>query len=389
MLPESWEGDPLREALFGAGVFAVAALLGLIAEPVIARAARQFSRNTKTQLDDFMVEALGRPIQFLLIIQGTRFALTWTTYLDRWQSAVDKTWAVLMVAVGSITLFRAFRGALHWYSAEVATRTVSSLDDRMLPLVNRVMATLILGSGTLTIASLLGMEIQPILAGLGLGGLAVALALQPTLTNLIASAWMATDGTAAAGDFIEVQGGPTGTVLDVGWRTTRIMTLLGNVVMVPNSVLANSVLTNYQAVTPEMNIVVPVTVDYNMDLEHVERVCLEVAKSVQDEQPATVVVKSFKPLVRFREFGDSHIGAVVVLRAADRAGVALVNHEMIKRLHKRFGQEGIEFAYPVRKLVYAPPNGAAPAPAHARVHAGPEDPRADDEDPAATEAEHA
>ncbi|MDA1189188.1 MAG: mechanosensitive ion channel family protein, partial [Chloroflexi bacterium] len=180
----------------------------------------------------------------------------------------------------------------------------------------------------------------------------VALALQPALSNLFSSAMMVGDGVVSDGDFIELQGGPMGNVIDVGWRSTKIMTPQGNIVSIPNSKLADTIFTNYQMPNPEMNAVITLGVSYDSDLIEVERIALEVCRQVRDEMPDETVVKTFEPLLLFREFGDSNITFIVILRASNRGNTFLVTHEVVKRLHERFGNEGIEINYPVRKLVY-------------------------------------
>jgi len=352
MLPDFAQGDPLWEAAFGVGIFAIGIVLSLFAEPVIVRVTRRLTKQTKTSLDDHMVEALARPLQLFILAQAAGIALTSTTFLNPWQATVTLGWRVLVVAIGVIAVARLFRGLTRWYGADVASRTKSSLDDRMLPLVNLLFTGLIVGIGLLVIASTLGLKVQPVLAGLDLSGLAIALALQPTLANLISSAWMATDGTATAGDFVEVQNGPSGTVLDIGWRTTRILTPVGNVVMIPNSTLANAIITNYQAVTPEMNAIVACSVSLASDLNRVEGLALDVVKSVIHDLPETVVSKGFTPVVRFREFGEYEVKFNLLARGKDRGSVAAINHEIIKRLHRRFNEAGIEFGMPSRRLHY-------------------------------------
>ncbi|MBM3940340.1 MAG: mechanosensitive ion channel family protein [SAR202 cluster bacterium] len=223
-----------------------------------------------------------------------------------------------------------------------------------MPLGRRLGFIVVYTLAFLTIANRLGWSLTPVLTGLGLSGLAVALALQPTLSNLIVSAWLAGDGTLSVGDIVEVQGGPAGTVTDVSWRTTRIMTPAGNIVMIPNSTLVNSTVTNLNSVTPEMNAVVNCGVSYDVNLARVRDVCLEVCRETANALGDSVVVRSFEPLVRFREFGDSNITFILIMRATNRGNTFLIQHELVMRLHERFGREGIEINYPVRKLVLPP-----------------------------------
>jgi small-conductance mechanosensitive channel len=150
------------------------------------------------------------------------------------------------------------------------------------------------------------------------------------------------------GDFVELETGTRGTVEDIGWRSTRIRDLPNNLVIVPNARLVEMVLTNYSLPVPEQSLPVQVGVAYGSDLEHVERVTLEVAKEVLNEVPGAVA--GFEPAFRYHTLADSAIELSAVLRVQQFSDRALVTHEFIKRLHRRFAEEGIEIPFPQRVL---------------------------------------
>ena len=360
-MPDLSQASLLREVLSGAIILAIALLLALLVHPVLTRLARGLAAKSKTTLDDALVAAMTGPLFVFVLVHGVFLALTTTTFLDSWQAKVNQAWLASALTVVVWGLQRVANAVIRWYGQEVATNTGTSLDDKMLPLVRRIVTAAIYVIGALLILDNLGIKLSPLLAGLGLGGLAVALALQPTLSAFFAGVYVAADGGIAVGDFIEVEGGPMGQVKDIGWRTTKIETPPGNLVTIPNSKLVDSVVTNYQGPTPEMNAVINCGVSYESDLARVEQVCLEVAREVIRDLPDSVVAKGFQPILRFREFGDSNIGFITILRAKDRGSTFLVTHEFVKRLHARFTVEGIEINYPVRKMVYAS-QGAAPKP---------------------------
>ena len=121
----------------------------------------------------------------------------------------------------------------NWYYEEVSPHTPSTLDDRIIPMLRRIAMGLTYAMGGLLVLDLLNINISPILASLGLGGLAVALALQPTLANLFAGTYVMTEGVISQGDYIELENGVAGYVIDVGWRSTRLRTWTNNLVVVP------------------------------------------------------------------------------------------------------------------------------------------------------------
>ena len=209
--------------------------------------------------------------------------------------------------------------------------------------------------GALMVLDVVGITIAPMIAGLGIAGIAVGLALQPTLSNLFSGMFMVSEGEMNEGDFIELDGGPSGFVVDVSWRSTKIRDRFNNLIMIPNSKIMESIMTNYVSQSTVVTIIVPCGVSYESNLEEVERVSLKVANGVREE--VEEAVDDFDPVVRFSDFGESNIDFNVIMQASDRLGSFVVKHELIKRLHSRFRQEGIEINYPVRKLVNPPSEG--------------------------------
>ncbi|MFN3599327.1 MAG: mechanosensitive ion channel family protein [Aquificaceae bacterium] len=197
----------------------------------------------------------------------------------------------------------------------------------------------------------IGIAITPILTALGVGGLAVALALRDTLENLFAGFHILASRQIKVGDYIKLSSGEEGFVEDITWRNTLLRHPSNNIIIVPNSKLSTSILTNFHMPQHELSVIIPVGVSYDSDLEKVERITLEVAREVQKEVESAV--QDFEPLVRFFQFGDFSINFNVVLRAKDFPSQYLLRSEFIKRLKKRYEEEGIKIPFPVREVYLA------------------------------------
>ena len=191
------------------------------------------------------------------------------------------------------------------------------------------------------------------LTALGVGGLAVALALQEPLANLFAGLFVTLAGQVRIGDYIKLESGEEGYIVDFSWRSTRIRMLANNLILVPNSKLAQSIVVNYHLPSQDLAVLVDVGVDYASDLAHVERVTIEVAKEVMREVNGGV--SEFEPFTRYHTFGDSSINFSVILRGKEFVDQYLVKHEFVKRLHARYGKEGINIPFPIRTLVAREP----------------------------------
>ena len=209
----------------------------------------------------------------------------------------------------------------------------------------------VLSVGLLILLDSLGVAIAPLLTALGVGGLAVALALQDTLTNLFAGVHILASRKVQPGDFIQLDNGMEGYIVDTNWRNTIVRQLPDNLVIVPNATLAASVLTNYHRPEREMSVLVQVGVSYDSDLEHVESVTREVGRDVM--RTVEGAVPGHQPFIRYHTFADSSINFSVILRAAEAPAQYLIVHEFIKRLHRRYRDEKIQIPFPIRTIVPA------------------------------------
>jgi len=200
-------------------------------------------------------------------------------------------------------------------------------------------------TGFLFLLQSFGVSITPLLTALGVGGLAVALALQDTLANLFSGINILLSKQIKMGDFIKLSTGEEGTVIDMNWRNTAIKQLSNNMVVVPNLKIASSILINYALPYSECSVVIPVGVSYDSDLEQVEKITSAVAKEILHETAGGV--SDFEPFIRYVGFAQSSITFNVILRVRHVTDQALVQHEFIKRLHVRYRQEGIQIPFPI------------------------------------------
>jgi small-conductance mechanosensitive channel len=204
--------------------------------------------------------------------------------------------------------------------------------------------------GLLVILNGLGLSITPMLTALGVGGLAVALALQEPLANFFAGVFITLAGQIRVGDYVKLDSGQEGYVVDFSWRSTRLRMLANNLIVVPNAKLAQAIVINHCLPSPDLAVLIDVGVDYGSDLRHVERVVVEVGRDVMRE--VTGGVPEFEPFIRYHTFGDSSIDFTVILRAKEFVDQYLIKHEFVKRLHARFDDEGIVIPFPIRTIVY-------------------------------------
>ena len=365
MLPpfiSQWEwAGPLSAALIFAAFLIAAGVANVVMRVFLGRVARL----TPGTLDEELLTVVRGPVVLFITLSGLFLALLILTNLESpryaliagFDDQIRRAWLVVVIAEVAYLLYHLLDATMTWYIQSVAQTTETQLDDRLLPPLKRIMPLLVYSLGFLMALSVLNIPISPILAGLGIGGLAVALAVQPTLANFFAGTYVVTEGELNVGDYIELQGGPSGYVVEVGWRSTKIRSMYNNLVIIPNSQMANSIVTNYYSPEPSMNVLVYCGVSYDSDLNVVENVVREASQTLVNESEYAV---DGEPWFGFDEFGDSNISFWVFVQAKDRLGSFYLTSDLVKVIHSRLTAEGIEINYPVRKLVFPTENGSAP-----------------------------
>jgi len=201
--------------------------------------------------------------------------------------------------------------------------------------------------GVLVLLSVLGIHVTPILTALGVGGLAVALALQDSLANLFAGMHLLADQPIRVGDYVRIADSIEGHVVDIGWRSTRVRMLQNTIVVVPNKRVAESVVVNYDMPEPRMSLEIPVKVSYASDPDTVERVLVEEAGRAAAEVPGLLAEPT--PFARLIPgFGESSLDFSLICQVASFVDQYVVQHELRKRILRRLRAEGIEMPYPTR-----------------------------------------
>jgi small-conductance mechanosensitive channel len=342
--------------LVQAGLIAGGILSGLIAELILVRTIHAVAKRTESKWDDVLVDGISR----MPIVWGAAAGIWGATIVRGVDPVISSILAKILtvVIIGSVTLV-----GMRWASGVVDQFTGRG-DARLssTTLVNNLVKLVIFTIGLFLVLQNLNIEITPLLTAMGIGGLAVALALQDTLGNLFAGISIILSRQVRPNDYLKLSGGEEGFVTDVKARHTTIRTFpYRNMVVIPNSVLASSIVTNYSLPVKSLWITVRVGVSYDSDLEDVERITIEVAERTLEELVAGKTTRD-KPQLRYREFGESSIDFDVLLPINTFTDQFLIRHNFIKRLHARFNEEGIEIPFPIRTLVMADQRDKPPFP---------------------------
>jgi len=303
----------------------------------------KWAERTETKIDDIIIKSLRVPSIYWCIAIGLYIGIAVSDLPGKYVFYISK--AIHIIVIFSITIAAAnlsgkiFRNYIQSSNLPIPTTG----------LAYGILKGIILVLGFLIILSVLGISITPLITALGVGGLAVALALQDTLANLFAGIHVLMEKSVRVGDFIRLETGQEGYVDDITWRTTRVRMLPNNMVVIPNSKLSQSIVTNYYLPEKRMSLLIPIGVSYSSDPEKIERILVEEAKKGAGEIPG--LLGEPEPFVRFIPgFGDSSLDFTLICQVKEFVDQYLAQHELRKRIFKRFKEEGIEIPFPHRTV---------------------------------------
>lgn len=318
---------------------AVGLLVGLVADFILQRYMKKFAARTTWEGDDLIIHALANKLPFWGLIAGMLLSLPFVPLPVKLMHGAQK--GLLVVLIFWVTQVVSFIA-----SGLIAVSATSDFGGSSTSIF-RVLARIgVWGIGFTVLMHQLGINVAPILTALGVGGLAVALALQDTLSNLFAGIHIILSRQVRIGDYIRLDGGTEGYVLDINWRNTTVKAQLNNLIVIPNNKVSTAIVTNHALPEPELLLIVPVVVGYKNDLAKVETVTIEVAREVITNVPGGV--SGAEPVVRFNAVNESTLGFNVIFRVQQFDAQFLIRHEFIKRLHQRYVAEGIDLPFPRR-----------------------------------------
>jgi small-conductance mechanosensitive channel len=329
---ENWK-ELVRPAI----LFAAVLVLGWAVHRILFGRLRRWAASTKTRADDILIDSLHGPFLLWILILAIHLATEYSALprgVTRWSG---KLLLALWIISLTMVLARLSKRIIRVYTSRL---------EGALPVgtLTEVLASLIIGIlGSLTLLQqVFEVDIKAILAALGVGGLAVALALQDTLSNLFAGFYVSLARQIRIGDFIKIDAGQSGYVRDIGWRSTTLEEGAGNLILIPNSKLSQSIVINYHLPKPSMAVAITVPVAYYSDPSQVEQILIEIATAAAGQVPG--LLKDPAPSVRLIPgFGETSMDFTVGCHVAEYADQFLVQHELRKRIVLRFQEEGIMF----------------------------------------------
>ena len=329
-------GIPLLILLLGV-------ITGWIFKRYIHKRLTSLVQKTKWSGDDVILNALEPQIIPWFILIAVYISISSINANIPFIGYVDTLILILLIFSATVTINRILVGLLQSWAENKEGGLPSTT---MFTNLVRITVFII---GILIILDSLNISITPLLTALGVGGLAISLALKDTLSDVFSGLNILLSQKVRPGDFIQLDSGEMGYIQNITWRNTTLLERSNNIISIPNSKMSTSLVRNFDINESSISVGVPIGVDYDSDLEKVEEVVLDVANSVLNDLDG--VVKEHSPALRYKSFGESSIDLMVYFRGKKYGDNNLIIHEFIKRIHKRFQTEGIDIPYPIRTVI--------------------------------------
>ena len=317
--------------------------LGMIFKQIVHTRLKKAALTSKWEGDDIILHAVESQIVLWFFWAALSLALRDVEIAEPFGLYVSNFLIIILMASITHAAAKLIVGLLNLWSKKQGGGFPSTT-----MFTNFVWIT-VYSIGLLVILDALDISIAPMLTALGIGGLAVSLALKDTLTDVFAGLHILLSKKVQPGDFVSLDSGEMGYIQNITWRNTKMLERTNNIIHIPNTKLSKAVIKNYDSGDPSFSVKIPVGVGYDSDLDVVERVVMEVANDLH--QYMDQMNKQSTPSFKFRGFGQSSIDFMVYFRGNKYGDQNPIIHEFVKKLHKRFNDEGIEIPFPMRTVI--------------------------------------
>jgi MscS family membrane protein len=320
-------------------------IIAKIAYYIIKKYVQALTAKTQTDLDDLLLKSLEKPFVFFILIIGLNISVN-TLTLSTSISSVFSNLIMVLLTLNAAAVVAAIVDVLfEKFIIPITKKSESKLDDQLVPMFKNGARIIVFVFAILTIVTNFGYDITAVLGGLGIAGLAVAMAAQDTLGNVIGSAAIITDRPFETEDTIKVNG-YIGKVEEIGMRSTRIRTLDGTLVAIPNSTIAKSEIENFTK-SNKRRVQVKLGLEYGTSAKKMNKAkseLVDVVKSTRGTDPDDIKVQ-------FLEFGESTLQLVLTYQVLETSKLLDIQDEVNMKIKERFDSEKIGFAFPTRTII--------------------------------------
>ena len=324
------------------GIVFIYAILAKGIDIFIDHVLKNLAGKTKITFDDKLIKFLHVPICWSVFWIGVLHALSIQPLQDPWETVLPQIAESTILIIWLFAMIRIFNWMTEYYMSRAHER--GKIGKDLIMLLKNVIRIIVLVAGLLWLLGIWQVDLTPFFASAGIAGIAVALAAKDTLANFFGGISIFMDRTYKVGEYIILDSGERGEVVEIGIRSTRIKTRDDVIVNIPNSIMANSKIINESAPIPRFRIRVPVGVAYGSNLEKVEEILLAVTNANEN------IEKYPEPRVRLRTFADSSVNFQLLCWVKDPRDKGLQTHNLLKAAYNAFDEHGVTIPFPQRDV---------------------------------------
>jgi MscS family membrane protein len=340
LLKNAYFGNTILQYLFFFGTIIVGFIIGKIFYHFSKTQLRKLAGKSETKLDDYLIDIIEEPIVVLIVTISVWLGQYFLTLNAAAEKFFDNIVMVLLAMTITWFALRLIDTLITLYVAPMVEKSESKLDDQILPLVRKSVKAVVLILASIVVLSNLGYDILSILAGIGIGGLAIALAAQDAVKNIIGGFSIFWDKPFQIGDWVEIAG-KSGAISEVGLRSTRVRTIDETTVVIPNSKVADATIENYSTRTSRR-----ITLNIGLTYETTAEKMDEAMRIIEDTIEAVDGTRDDNILIRFVNFGAFSLDLEVVYWITNMSDWKMIVHRVNMGLKRNLDDAGVDMAFP-------------------------------------------
>ncbi len=322
-------------------IIAVSFIVAFLAKIVTKKILYPLTKKTKTKIDDLIVASVSSVIFYFILFLGVRLGLG---YFEPPQVILISLVDSLLIVIFTLTLLKIINGFSKQWMKDWKSKTKTTVDDRLIPLVQKVLKAIVMILAVIFIFSAWKVNISPLIAATGIAGIAVSFAVKDSLTNILGGLQLVLDKTFKVGDKVQLESGEVGVILDIGLRSTKLKTFDNEVIYIPNGNLANAKIKNFTQPDLSVRVNVDFGVEYGSDPEKVKDVVLKAISKIEgvlDDPPPAVL------FIKMSDFSLDFIARVWVGSYTEAFSTKL---KMTDEIYEALNKAGIGIPFPTRTI---------------------------------------
>ena len=340
---QTYYGNTLQSWLFALSIIVLSVVFSKVIYWVTSKFIRMFTAKTKTRMDDIIIDMVEEPALFMVVVMGIWFALKSLVLPETLSNIVANSYQVIIALLVGWLLTRLFDAMYREYMIPLAENSENDLDDQLMPIISKGVKLIVWVMAIIIGLNNAGYDVAALIAGLGIGGLALAMAAKDTVSNIFGGVTIFTDKPFKINDRIKVDG-YDGVVTEIGVRSTRLKTLEGRVVTMPNAKFADAPVENISW-EPSRKVKLNLGLTYDTTPDKMQQ-AMDILAQISEANKET----EEKVTISFNAFGDFALNIMFIYYICKDESIAGTQTAINMEILKQFNEAGLEFAFPTQTL---------------------------------------